>query len=119
MDPRTTQISTADGIIIARSPAEVLATDIDATAEQMQCRRDDRRFGALSAAAAAACLQHGYPLAQLTPLAAEERRLLPDNWVNEEDSGTITKTGLELGQWQGSDDRRSPYGGLLRRVACR
>jgi hypothetical protein len=99
MDPRTTEISTIDGVILARPSKDALAPYLGSTAEQMQCRRDDRRFRAL-VAAAAAYLQHGYPVAQLTPLAAQERKLLPASWVNEEDRDAISRAGLELGPWQ-------------------
>ena len=99
MDPRTTRIATIDGVILARPSAQALEPYLEATAEQMQCRRDDRRFSALIAAANA-YLRRGYPLAQLTPLAAQERELIPRNWVNEQDSDATSRTGLEVGPWQ-------------------
>jgi hypothetical protein len=92
----------AGGIIIARPASALLEPYKRVTVQDMRCRMQAAQLQALIDAAGQ-YLRRGYPPADLTPLAAQERGLLPRNWLRPTDSAALTGEGLYLGPWQESE----------------
>jgi hypothetical protein len=89
----------AGGVTIYRPRADVLKPYRGATALEMERRNNETRFVTLLAAANS-YLAENRDVAELTPMRAQQLRLLPQGWVKDPD--VRTNNGLYLGPWSSS-----------------